>query len=62
MRSDHENHKPKASKSAVGPKKKSGGAAGVEAAGPTRREPLKTAEASGRMKTKSAKEEETYRV
>lgn len=60
--SDHENHKPKASKSAVGPKKKSGGAAGVEAAGPTRREPLKTAEASGRMKTKSAKEEETYRA
>uniref|UniRef100_A0A8C6TE19 Leucine-rich repeat and coiled-coil domain-containing protein 1 n=1 Tax=Neogobius melanostomus TaxID=47308 RepID=A0A8C6TE19_9GOBI len=56
--SDQENHKQKTSKSSVGPKKKSG----VEAARPAWRDPLKNAEASGHVKTRSTKEEETYRT
>ncbi|XP_055084461.1 leucine-rich repeat and coiled-coil domain-containing protein 1 [Periophthalmus magnuspinnatus] len=59
--SDQENHKTTSSKSSVGPKK-SGIAAGVETAGATRRRPLKCAEASGHVKTRSTKEEETYRT
>ncbi|XP_008284978.1 leucine-rich repeat and coiled-coil domain-containing protein 1 [Stegastes partitus] len=60
--SDQENHKQRTSKSAVGPRRKAGGAAGVEAAGPTRRRPLRAAKASGDVKTKSTEEEETYRT
>ncbi|XP_055008152.1 leucine-rich repeat and coiled-coil domain-containing protein 1 isoform X2 [Boleophthalmus pectinirostris] len=60
--SDQENHKTTSSKSSVGPKKKPGIAAGVETAGATRRRPLKCAEASGHVKTRSTNEEETYRT
>lgn len=60
MCSDQE--KQRSSKSAVGPRRKAGSAGGIEAAGPTRRAPLRAAKASGDMKTKSTEEEETYRV
>lgn len=61
--SEQENRKTKASKWSAGEKKKSSGStAGAEAAGVTRRDPLKSAGASGHFKTKSAKEEETYRA
>ncbi|KAK7944708.1 hypothetical protein WMY93_000436 [Mugilogobius chulae] len=61
--SDQESRKTTSSKSSVGPKKKSfGAAAGVETAGATRRNALKCAEASGLVKPRSANEEETYRT
>uniref|UniRef100_A0A3Q1FDU1 Leucine-rich repeat and coiled-coil domain-containing protein 1 n=1 Tax=Acanthochromis polyacanthus TaxID=80966 RepID=A0A3Q1FDU1_9TELE len=60
--SDQENHKQRTSKSAVGQRRKSGGTAGVQAAGSTRRGPLRAAKTSGDVKTKSAEEEETYRT
>lgn len=62
MCSDQENHKQRSSKSAVGPMRKAGGARSIDAAGPTRRAPLRAAKASGDVKTKSTEEEETYRV
>ncbi|XP_047444503.1 leucine-rich repeat and coiled-coil domain-containing protein 1 isoform X2 [Mugil cephalus] len=61
-RSDQENHKQKTSKSAAGTRRKACGTGGTEAARPTRKGPLKTAAASGDVKTKSAEEEETYRT
>uniref|UniRef100_A0A3P8TZU6 Leucine-rich repeat and coiled-coil domain-containing protein 1 n=1 Tax=Amphiprion percula TaxID=161767 RepID=A0A3P8TZU6_AMPPE len=60
--SDQENHKQKTSKAAVGPRRKSGSTAGVQAAGPNRRGPLRAAKTSGDVKTKSTEEEETYRT
>ncbi|XP_041805176.1 leucine-rich repeat and coiled-coil domain-containing protein 1 [Chelmon rostratus] len=60
--SDQENHKQRSSKSAAGPRRKAGGAGGIDAAGPARRAPLRAAKASGDMKTRSTEEEETYRT
>ncbi|XP_070775430.1 leucine-rich repeat and coiled-coil domain-containing protein 1 [Enoplosus armatus] len=60
--SDQENHKQRSSKSAVGPRRKAGGAGCIDAAGPTRRAPLRAAKASSDVKTKSTEEEETYRT
>ncbi|XP_030607934.1 leucine-rich repeat and coiled-coil domain-containing protein 1 isoform X2 [Archocentrus centrarchus] len=60
--SDQENHKQRASKSAVGPKRKAGSTGSAEAARPTRKGPLRAAKASGDVKTKSTEEEETYRT
>ncbi len=62
MCSDQENHKQRSSKSAVGPRRKAGGAGSIDAVGPARRAPLRAAKASGELKTKSTEEEETYRV
>ena len=62
MCSDQENHKQRSSKSAVGPRGTSGVARGADAVGPARRGPVRAAMASGDVKTKSTKEEETYRV
>uniref|UniRef100_A0A4W6E6Y7 Leucine-rich repeat and coiled-coil domain-containing protein 1 n=1 Tax=Lates calcarifer TaxID=8187 RepID=A0A4W6E6Y7_LATCA len=60
--SDQENHKQRSSKSAVGPRRKPGGAGGVDTAGPTRSGPLRASKASGDVKRKSTEEEETYRT
>ncbi|XP_071347837.1 leucine-rich repeat and coiled-coil domain-containing protein 1 isoform X2 [Trachinotus anak] len=60
--SDQENHKQRSSQSAVGPRRKPGGAGGVDAVGPTRSAPLRVAKASGDVKSKSTAEEETYRT
>ncbi|CAK6957674.1 leucine-rich repeat and coiled-coil domain-containing protein 1 [Scomber scombrus] len=60
--SDQENHKQRSSKSAVGPRGKSGVAKGADAVGPARRGPPRAAMASGDVKTKSTQEEETYRT
>ncbi|XP_042353819.1 leucine-rich repeat and coiled-coil domain-containing protein 1 isoform X2 [Plectropomus leopardus] len=60
--SDQENHKQRSSKSAEGPRRKTGGAGGTDAARPIRREPVRAAKASGDVKTKSTEEEETYRT
>ncbi|XP_049453451.1 leucine-rich repeat and coiled-coil domain-containing protein 1 [Epinephelus fuscoguttatus] len=60
--SDQENHKQRSSKSAVGPRRKAGGAGGADAAGPVRRGPVRAAKASGNVKNKSTEEEETYRT
>ncbi|KAG7228990.1 hypothetical protein INR49_013223 [Caranx melampygus] len=57
--SDQENHKQRSSKSAVGLRRKSGGAGVEDAVGPTRSGPLRAAKASGDVKSK---EEETYRI
>lgn len=61
MCSDQENNKQKSSKSAVGPRRKADSTGGKDAAGLTRRVPLRAAKTSGDVKTKST-EEETYRV
>ncbi|XP_069013866.1 leucine-rich repeat and coiled-coil domain-containing protein 1 [Embiotoca jacksoni] len=60
--SDQENHKQRTSKSAAGPRRKAGSMGGVEAAGLTRKGPLRAAKASGEVKAKSTEEEETYRT
>ncbi|KAI4809694.1 hypothetical protein KUCAC02_018560 [Chaenocephalus aceratus] len=60
--SDHENHKPRSSKSAEGLRRKTGGAGGKDKAGPMRRGAVRAAKASGDVKTKSTEEEETYRT
>ena len=59
--SEQENHKLRTSKSAVVPRRRTGGTGGVEAARQTRKGPLR-ATASVDVKVKSAQEEETYRV
>lgn len=62
MCSDQENYKQRASKSAVGPKRKAGSTGSAEAARPARRGPSRAARASQGVETKSTAEEETYRV
>ncbi|KAM6920064.1 leucine-rich repeat and coiled-coil domain-containing protein 1 [Lycodopsis pacificus] len=59
--SDQENHKQRSLKSAEGHGRPAGGLGGTASAGLMRRGPVRAAEASGSMKTKSA-EEETYRA
>lgn len=49
-------------KSALGPRRKSGGGGVEDAVGPTRSGPLRAAKASGDVKSKFTEEEETYRV
>lgn len=62
MCSDQENHKQRSSKSAAGPRAKSGVTRGADTVGPARKGPLRAPMASGHVKTKSSVEEETYRV
>ncbi|KAM4552463.1 leucine-rich repeat and coiled-coil domain-containing protein 1 [Odontesthes bonariensis] len=58
--SDQENHKLRTTKSAVGLRRKSGGAGAVQAAVQTRKGPLRAAKTTGEVK--SIQEEETYRT
>ncbi|XP_068557799.1 leucine-rich repeat and coiled-coil domain-containing protein 1 [Cebidichthys violaceus] len=60
--SDQENHKQRTSKSAEGHRRPAGSLGGTASAGLMRRGPVRAAEASGHMKTKSTEEEETYRA
>jgi len=58
--SDQENHKLRTTKSAVGLRRKIGGAGAVQAAGKTKKGPFRTAKTTDEVK--SIQEEETYRV
>ncbi|XP_058504235.1 leucine-rich repeat and coiled-coil domain-containing protein 1 isoform X1 [Solea solea] len=62
MPSDQENLKQRSSKSAVGPRRKPGGTGSLDTAGSTRSGPLRSAKASGNVKSKSNEEAETYRT
>lgn len=62
MCSDQENHKQRSSKTSVGPGRHAGGKMDADTAAPNKRVPLRSAKASSDVKTKSTKEEETYRV
>ncbi|XP_072220162.1 leucine-rich repeat and coiled-coil domain-containing protein 1 [Leuresthes tenuis] len=58
--SDQENHNLRTTKSAVGLRRKIGGAGAVQATGKTKKGPLRTAKTTGEVK--SIQEEETYRT
>nr|XP_020447014.1 leucine-rich repeat and coiled-coil domain-containing protein 1 [Monopterus albus]XP_020447015.1 leucine-rich repeat and coiled-coil domain-containing protein 1 [Monopterus albus] len=60
--SDQERHKVRTSTSTMGPRRKAGSAGCIDTAGSTRKGPLRAAETSDDVKSRSTREEATYRT